>query len=106
MLIRLRYASTLAPDTTMDDVGLIVERSSIWNLHYGITGVLAVDGGRVMQILEGPGETVDGLYENICRDSRHVGVVILDRNDVAGRHFAEWSMVRRSMAEMLIMSAD
>jgi hypothetical protein len=106
MLIRLSYASTLSPNTTTDDIDLIVERSLIRNSQYGVTGVLAVESGRVMQILEGPGAAVDELYSNICRDRRHVGVVMLDRIAIDERHFTKWAMVRRTMVEMLMMVAN
>ena len=103
MLIRLRYASTLSPDTTTDDVEAIVRWSAINNRKRGVTGVLAVEGSSVIQILEGPVLEVNSLFDRIAADERHQGVVVLDRDKVAKVRFEDWGMVKRSMTAMLLM---
>ena len=103
MLTRLRYASILATEITTTDIDAIVDKSAAWNREHGITGVLAVDGDSVLQILEGPTEEVGELFAKISADPRHQGVVELDRESIDACHFSDWGMVRRSMAAMLLM---
>lgn len=104
MLIRLTYASLLAPHCDQGCINEIVEKAASANQAQGITGVLAVDGDHVLQILEGPEAAVDGLYEHIRRDDRHHGVVELNRAPIEAPHFEAWNMVKRSMAEAVLMS--
>ena len=102
MLIRLRYASTLSEATTQEDLVAIVAWSAEWNRAHAITGILAVDGRKVMQVLEGSGEAVEDLFVQIARDTRHHGVVVLDRFEIPAVSFDDWGMVRRSMVAMLL----
>jgi hypothetical protein len=104
MLIRLRYASTLSPATTTADIDSIVEKSAVSNRAVGITGVLAVEGDSVLQVLEGPSEAVGRLFERIASDARHMGVVELDRLPIDVIKFEDWGMIRRTMPIMLMMS--
>ncbi|KQT50276.1 hypothetical protein ASG43_21610 [Aureimonas sp. Leaf454] len=104
MLIRLTYASLLAHDCGPTCINDIVALSAPANQSRGITGVLAVDGERVLQILEGPKEAVVQLYEHIRKDDRHHGVVELDRAIIKAPHFEAWGMVKRSMADAVMLS--
>lgn len=104
MLIRLTYASRLAPHCDQACIEGIVAKSAPANRERGITGILAVDGDHVLQILEGPEPDVLGLFEHIRRDDRHHGVVEIDRIAIAAAHFEAWGMVRRSMADAVLMS--
>lgn len=104
MLIRLTYASLLAPESELTCIDDIVALSVPANQSRGITGVLAVDGDKVLQILEGPEQAVIQLYEHICQDKRHYGVVELDRAPISTPHFEAWGMVKRSMADAVLMS--
>jgi len=104
MLIRIRYASTLAPDTTPTDIDDVVEWSTGWNRAHQITGVLAVEGDMVMQILEGPDAEVLKLFASIRSDSRHFGVVELQNEPIVSCRFADWGLARLSMAEMLMLA--
>jgi hypothetical protein len=104
MLIRIRYASTLAPHTTASEIDSIVEQSAAWNRSVGITGILAVEGESILQVLEGPVEEVDRLFERIASDARHIGVVELDRAPIDTVTFEKWGMIRQTMPLMLMMS--
>lgn len=104
MLIRLTYASLLAPDCDRNCIDDIVSKSAPANRERGITGILAVDGDHVLQILEGPETDVLGLFDHIRRDERHHGVVEIDRASISAAHFEAWGMVRRSMADAVMMS--
>lgn len=102
-MIRLTYASTLDPDTTMVDVEEIVAHSARRNVERAITGILAIEDHNVCQILEGPAESVLPLYDLIRADSRHVGVVELDRRAISERSFPNWAMTRRPMFDVVML---
>lgn len=104
MLLRLTYASQLAPDCGKDCVSAIVEHSAAANQRRGVTGVLAVDGARVLQILEGNFAEVVALFERIAQDRRHFGVVELGRKTIEAPHFGKWGMVTWSMADAVLMA--
>lgn len=102
MLTRLRYASTFADDPKPDELALIVAWSAASNSARGITGILAVDGRQVMQVLEGPPEEIDALFLRISADPRHYGIVVIDHHGIPATSFADWGMVRKSMTSMLL----
>lgn len=102
MLTRLRYASMFADNPKPDDLASIVAWSAVSNSTRGITGILAVDGSQIMQVLEGPTEEIDALFSRISADPRHYGIVVLDRHEITITSFANWGMVRKSMASMLL----
>lgn len=104
MLTRLCYASQIAPDCGEAEFGAIVDHACSVNPKLGITGVIAFDGRKIIQILEGPANAVDTLYDKIRRDPRHQGVVELSRTEIERPSFAEWGMTRRPVAEVYLMS--
>ncbi|MBB3953006.1 BLUF domain-containing protein [Aureimonas jatrophae] len=68
-LVRLVYSSSIAPGVTAQAVTDIVRVSTERNRASGITGMLALDGTRVCQILEGPHDTVVALRHHSGRSS-------------------------------------
>ena len=73
-----------------------------FNKTHEITGILAIDGERVCQILEGPAEAVDALYASIERDVRHYGVTLIVHQPLEKSAFEAWGMVRRDMVDIAI----
>ncbi len=104
MFLRLVYVSNLSDDVSRESIDEIVERSRIRNERDGVTGMLAVDGRRVLQILEGPADAVQMLYKRISDDGRHHEVIEIDRRFVDERHFGDWGMVRRSMVDVVVLA--
>jgi hypothetical protein len=50
-------------------------------------------GGLFYQVLEGPEEHVDELYDTIKRDGRHTNLLLLStEDDVQARLYPNWSM--------------
>jgi hypothetical protein len=94
MLVRLLYASRISPAASDDAIESILTQSRANNTSHGITGVLCVcEAGRVfMQVLEGGREKVSALYNNIVRDPRHEGVMLLDYAEITERVFVAWRM--------------
>ena len=97
-LVRLTYASTSASaqrggGTAVDpEIGRILQACKTNNPKREIGGVLHYGHGYFLQVLEGPEEEVDALYQKISSDSRHQDVRTLDERQVEERRFPDWSM--------------
>src|ERR1700679_3831662 len=91
-LSHLIYASSA--DSKMSDTELraILERARSVNSGLDITGILLHAEGSYFQVLEGDAETIDSLYAKIGHDKRHTNVVLIVREPIASRSFADWSM--------------
>ncbi len=57
-----------------------------------ISGLLLYGDDDIIQVIEGPVETVQALYHIIAADARHHDVVTLANGPITERAFAEWSM--------------
>ncbi|MGP9813167.1 BLUF domain-containing protein [Rhodopseudomonas sp. NSM] len=64
------------------------------NARLGITGALAIGRGVFAQLLEGPREAVEMVFEQIQRDERHGDVQVLAFGPVAERAFPQWPMAK------------
>ncbi len=62
------------------------------NPRLQITGALLYNAGSFAQILEGPLENVQRIFETIQRDSRHSEVTVIQSESDAGRQFPDWAM--------------
>lgn len=97
-LICLSYCSTASFDHAPRGYGVGPEVSRILvhsrrnNRRHHVGGVLHFGQGYFFQYLEGPADTVDGLYARICRDQRHHDVQRLTRRPIRSRRFENWSM--------------
>jgi hypothetical protein len=93
MLKRLKYVSEHARPLAEEDIDAIVATAAKRNAAHGITGFLMSSGGLFLQVIEGPVEAVDALWEEIQGDPRHRNLLVLTmRRDVAHRLFPDWSM--------------
>lgn len=103
-MLRIVYASTLSPFVSNDDVDSIVAKAQTRNAELDVTGFMAVEGPSVFQILEGPAPVVHKLFDQIRADTRHNGVVVLDKRDVDQRRFPSWTMARRPMMDAVMLA--
>ncbi|MEZ9525512.1 BLUF domain-containing protein [Enterovibrio norvegicus] len=62
------------------------------NEALGITGMLLYKDGDFIQAIEGDEHIVSSLFEKICRDHRHYGIVEMMRKSLVERQFKDWSM--------------
>ena len=92
MLVRLLYASRIAPDAEETAIEAILQQSRANNPRSGITGVLCHNGEIFMQALEGGRNAVSALYNRIAADPRHCDVILLSYEEIAERTFAGWTM--------------
>ena len=91
-IVRLTYASRLAKDIGPDALGKIMTVSRRNNKKLGVTGALCYSPRGFLQILEGPADTVNELYNRIVRDGRHAALTLLEYGVIPHRDFESWSM--------------
>lgn len=91
-IVRLIYVSRLAKNCGVEALEKIIAASRRNNEKHGITGALCYSPRGFVQILEGPPEAVNELYNRIVRDPRHVRVTLLEYVKVPFREFEHWSM--------------
>ena len=57
-----------------------------------VTGLLVHQGGRFLQIVEGPEGEIEALWQAIQRDSRHFDIELLEDRSDQRRWFGDWNM--------------
>ena len=62
------------------------------NRGQSITGLLILSGETFLQVLEGPSNAVNPLYQKILQDERHHDVTLISYEQIATRSFEDWSM--------------
>lgn len=62
------------------------------NPKLGVTGALLYSGGYFCQVIEGPQDVLEELFETIQMDSRHKDVKVLHFEEIVQRGFGEWAM--------------
>ncbi len=93
MLKRVKYVSRYSKPLDAKQLEALGESAARKNLELGVTGVLMASGGLFYQIIEGPAEAVDGLYDAIEADERHTDIILLSvEDDAPSRLFPDWSM--------------
>jgi Sensors of blue-light using FAD len=100
MLVRLLYASRSAEPLSNEVIDSILAKSRKDNPALGVTGLLCYSGDIFMQVLEGGRESVNALYNRICRDQRHRDVALLHYEEITERRFAGWTMGQVNLAKV------
>lgn len=90
--LQIVYASSATEPVKESFLHGLLDVSRKNNDALGITGVLLCVNGSFLQVLEGPAENVESLYEQISFDRRHGAVVLLLKREVEERGFADWTM--------------
>jgi hypothetical protein len=88
----LAYTSRARLDLTDEDLHAIHRTARELNALDGITGLLAFDGSRFLQIIEGAEEGVDNLVARLRQDRRHSAFEVREERFIEGRSFPGWSM--------------
>lgn len=88
----LAYTSLARLDLTDDDLERIHQTARHSNSLDGITGLLAFDGRRFLQIVEGTEEAIENLLARLRSDDRHSAIEVRDERLVDARSFPDWSM--------------
>jgi len=96
-MLSLIYVSTSIKLLNDDELLDILKVSRENNTSGDITGMLLYKGGNFMQVLEGPEDTVYGIFEKIKNDSRHKDVSIISREKTQTRQFPSWEMAFQNL---------
>jgi len=83
---------------------LAVARSN--NSRIGVTGALLFSNGCFAQVLEGPLDEVESVFEHIECDPRHRDVTILHFKPIEARTFSAWSMAFAGPADEAARQVD
>ena len=89
---RLIYISRARQPVPEDLVETILETARTKNAGRNVTGLLLFDGMNFMQLLEGPSEEVEALFDTIVADDRHGDIVRIVSETGVNRQFPGWSM--------------
>ena len=96
VIYRVLYCSrnTLVGSPAEIEAGIahILQASRRNNARVGVTGGLLFSDGCFAQVLEGPIDRVESVFERIQCDPRHADVTVLQANPIETRDFPEWSM--------------
>ncbi len=101
--LHICYASELL-DAAPDARAALLAQAKRNNEQAGITGCIAFEDRRCVQILEGPRDRVEALFETIRHDPRHTGVVELTRREIDELHFERWGMSRWQVSDLYLLS--
>lgn len=78
---------------TPEELVRLLTRSRAANQAREITGLLLYHRQSFLQLMEGPTDKIEFVFENrIMTDSRHTDVTVLLRRSVTTRNFPDWSM--------------
>lgn len=91
-IVRLTYVSRLAKGVNHAALEKIAAVSRRNNPKLGVTGALCSSPRGFLQILEGPPEAVNEIFQRIVLDRRNTGVTLLEYAKVPFREFENWSM--------------
>lgn len=91
-LVRCIYTSRAVQEFTQDDITDLLRVARRMNSALGVTGMLLFDRCAFFQVLKGPPETVEALYETISADARHNRVTKIIQEPIDHRDFGEWTM--------------
>ncbi|OJJ23416.1 hypothetical protein BKI52_03385 [marine bacterium AO1-C] len=92
MLSELIYVSRRNINCTDKDVEQILQASIRQNKKKDLTGVLLYSQTQFIQVLEGDGKTILGLYDHIKKDRRHKNVLLISLRLIEKRYFPSWQM--------------
>jgi hypothetical protein len=106
----LAYFSRSAIDTSYGEMDAQIEKilstARANNAKLDVTGALLFSKGCFAQVLEGPLEAVETLFEQIECDPRHRNVTILYFKPTPARHFADWWMAYADHASKAMERLD
>lgn len=107
MIRQICYTSTARGTIGEADLQCILGTARHHNRALQVTGLLALGGATIFQVLEGPRDNIECLIRRIRADRRHSGVRILHDEMVATRDFGAWPMAFRTLdAHAMLFAMD
>ena len=93
LVCRLVYKSETSWDLLSNKILRdLATKAETNNSSQSISGLLILSGETFLQVLEGPSDAVNPLYQKIIKDERHHDVTLISYEQVASRCFEDWSM--------------
>ena len=92
-LIGYMSESRIPEDEIDQTLETIVSEAQLRNIADGITGILLLQQGHFIQLIEGYQTSVRDLTERIARDPRHGNMHVFLDQQVLNRTCPEWSMI-------------
>jgi len=90
---RIKYISRFSREMTAEEITQLADQSAKNNSEKGITGIFMALGNLFFQIIEGPFDEINALWNSISQDSRHTDIIVLNvEEDTEERIFPDWSM--------------
>lgn len=90
---RIKYISRFSREMTAGEIHRIVAVAAQNNAEKGITGILMASGRLFFQIIEGPEEEINRLWQSILHDPRHKDIILLNSETGSfNRLYPDWSM--------------
>ena len=86
------YTSVIAPSFSEKELEPLLQMAREKNERLGLSGMLLYSERSFFQVLEGPDETVDSLFQKIASDSRHMRVTRIIREPISKKYFDDWTM--------------
>ena len=86
------YTSSVAAKCSQGEIANILKISRRNNLVNSVTGVLVYKEPEFLQFLEGPHDSVTGLYDKIKNDERHGSIRTISDGQIDSRIFPNWEM--------------
>jgi hypothetical protein len=100
VLKRVSYISKFSRPLSREEITQLAADAAERNRSLGVTGMLMSSGGIFYQVLEGPVEAVDRLFQKIAADPRHKDVLVLtSQEEVEDRQFPSWAMKKVNLDE-------
>jgi hypothetical protein len=87
------------PEETLEQIKNILSSAHKNNPAKNVTGALLYSGGYFCQVIEGPEEVLEELFETIQMDPRHGDVTVLHFERAESRGFSEWAMALAGIEE-------
>lgn len=98
-LLSVLYTSNARTPFGDDELRELLAQSRESNARRDLTGMLLYRGGRFVQVLEGPEQTVRDLVATIAADPRHSDMRVLIEQPIGRREFSDWTMGYQPIAE-------
>lgn len=95
----LVYVSKESRKLNQTDLDEILAASQNYNDANKVSGILLYVEGRFFQVLEGPSDEVDLLFQTISKDPRHYESTIVAQGDLDKRFFEGWNMRFNKVSE-------
>jgi hypothetical protein len=89
---KLVYVSAVISKFTPAELDQLLTQSRENNAAMDATGLLVYSDGNVMQVIEGPAQSIETLFGKIAQDPRHRQITKLVDIEVDKRDFEQWRM--------------